>query len=480
MDVSRRLALNAGMILRSVLAWLLLAVTAHAARPNVVLINVDDLGYGDLGVQGHPVIKTPHLDALAAAGLRFTQHYAPSALCSPSRAGLLTGRTPYRTGIKSWIPEASGIFLHKQEVTLATLLKRAGYATALVGKWHLNSDLADAAQPQPADHGFDHAYGHNAFQVPHNHNPTNIYRNGRLLPPQEGYTAQLYADEAIAWLEQRSAAREPFFLYLAMAEPHTSIANPPEYNAMYAAFSRGPVVPIPNGGPRPPEALLVPRGPGEYYANITYLDAQLGRVLAALDRLGHRDDTLVVFTSDNGPVTSAWENWYEVNAHGDTGGFRGRKHHLHEGGIRVPAIVRLPGVVRAGTVTAAPVTSLDFLPTIAALCGAAVPSDRAIDGADLGALLRGGAAPAARPFYWALPTKTGRDFAYREGDWKLLLNTEQKPVELYDLARDPLELTNRLAAEPARAAALAAAFRAHHAAVLADPLRPAGMNQTNY
>jgi arylsulfatase A-like enzyme len=468
------------MMLRSLFASLLLAVTAFAARPNVLLIHVDDLGYGDLGSYGHPVIKTPHLDALAASGLRFTQYYAPSALCSPSRAALLTGRTPYRSGIKSWIPEKSGIYLHKQELTLAALLKRAGYATALVGKWHLNSDLGDPAQPQPSDHGFDHAYGHNAFQIPTNRDPTNIYRNGRLLPAQAGYTAQLYADEAIAWLEQRSAAREPFFLYLSMAEPHGTIENPPEYNARYAAYTRGPIVPIPSGTPERPEALLVSRGPGEYYANVTYLDAQLGRVLAALDRLGHRDDTLVVFASDNGPVTSRWENWYEVNLHGDTGGFRGRKAHLHEGGIRVPALVRWPGVVPAGAVTAVPATGLDLFPTIATFCGVPIPTDRAIDGTDLGALLRGGAAPAPRPFYWALPTKAGLDFAYREGDWKLLLTADQKPAELYDLARDPLELTNRLAAEPARAAALAAAFRAHHAAVLADPLRPADMNQTNF
>ncbi len=467
------------MLLRLVSAMLALAATALAARPNVVLIYVDDLGYGDLGCYGHPVIKTPHLDTLAAEGLRFTQYYAPSALCSPSRAALLTGRTPYRAGIKSWIPDGSGIFLHKSEITLATLLKRAGYATALIGKWHLNSDLGDPAQPQPSDHGFDYAYGHNAFQIPTNHNPTNIYRNGRHLPPQEGYTAQLYADEAIAWLGQRTAAKEPFFLYLAMAEPHTSIENPPEYNARYAAFTRGPVVPIPNGGPRPPEALLVPRGPGEYYANITYLDAQLGRVLAALDRLGHRDDTLIVFASDNGPVTSAWENWYEVNAHGDTGGFRGRKHHLYEGGIRVPAIVRLPGVVTAGSLTAAPATGMDFFTTIATLCGAPVPTDRAIDGVDLGPLLCGGPAPTARPLYWALPHRDGKEFAYREGDWKLILNAAQEPIELYDLSRDPIELNDRFATEPARVAALTGAFRRHHAAVLADPLRPA-LVQTNY
>lgn len=462
------------------LSAVLLAATLRAAPPNVVLINADDLGYGDLRCYGHAVIETPNLDRLAGEGLRFTQFYAPSALCSPSRAALLTGRTPYRTGIKSWIPDGSGGFLHAQELSLATLLKRAGYATALIGKWHLNSDLGDPHQPQPSDHGFDYAYGHNAFQLPTNRNPTNLYRNGRRLPVQEGYTAQLYADEAIAWLEQRSAAGGPFFLYLAPAEPHTSIENPPEFNARYAAFTRGEVVPIPNGGPVPPEALLIPRGPGEYYANITFLDAQLGRVLAALDRLGHRADTLVIFTSDNGPVTSAWQHWWEVNAHGETNGYRGRKHHLYEGGIRVPAIVRLPGTVPAGVVTDAPVIALDLFPTIAALCGVGLPTDRAFDGTDLGALLRGGVAPAPRDFYWALPNPTGKEFAYRHGDWKLIANSALQPIELYDLGRDPLELNNRITTEPAQAAALTALFRAHHATVLADPLRPADLHQANF
>jgi arylsulfatase A-like enzyme len=452
-----------------------------APPPNVVLINADDLGFGDLACYAHPVIRTPNLDQLARDGLRFTQFYAPSALCSPSRAALLTGRTPYRSGIKSWIPDRSGIYLHKSEVTLAALLRRAGYATALIGKWHLNSDLGDPAQPQPADHGFDYAYGHNAFQTPTNRNPDNVYRNGQKLPPQPGYTAQLYADEAIRWLEQRATAKAPFFLYLAPAEPHTSIENPPEFNARYAGFTRGPVVPIPNGGPKPPEELLVARGPGEYYANITYLDTQLGRVLDALDRLGLRGNTLVIFTSDNGPVTSAWQTWYEINAHGETNGLRGRKGHLYEGGIRVPAIVRFPGQVPAGAVTAEPATAMDLFTTLAHACGVEVPTDRPIDGIDISEVIRGQPSRhPARTFYWALPNATGKEFAYREGDWKLLLDSALRPIELFDLKRDPLELINRLAAEPARVADLTAKFKAHHAAVLADPLRPRDMNQSNH
>ena len=140
-------------------------------QPNILFIYVDDLGFGDLGSYGHPIIKTPNLDKLASEGMRFTNYYAPSALCSPSRAAVLTGRTPYRTGIKSWIPENTNIFLRENETTLAELLKSQGYETALIGKWHLNSDLGNEEEAQPLDHGFDYAYGHNAFQIPTNRNP---------------------------------------------------------------------------------------------------------------------------------------------------------------------------------------------------------------------------------------------------------------------------------------------------------------------
>ncbi|MEM9025699.1 MAG: sulfatase-like hydrolase/transferase, partial [Verrucomicrobiota bacterium] len=318
-----------------ILSLLGLANLSASKALNVILIYVDDLGYGDLGCYGHPVIKTPHLDALAAEGFRFTQYYAPSALCSPSRAGVLTGRTPYRTGIESWIPHNSGVYLRREEITLAELFKAEGYSTALIGKWHLNGDLGNQEEPQPNDHGFDYAYGNNAFQIPTNRNPIGIYRNGKALGEIEGYTAQLYADESIKWLEAKKRSDEPFFLFLSMNEPHTTIENPDEFNAMYSGITDGEITPIPSGGAIPVEKLKA-RGPGEYYANITYMDYQLGRVLDALDRLSLVEHTLVVFASDNGPVTRQWIRWWETNAYGETGGFRGRKHRMYEGGIRVP------------------------------------------------------------------------------------------------------------------------------------------------
>jgi len=440
------------------------------SRPNILLIYVDDLGYGDLGSFGHPVIQTPNLDRLAAEGMTLTNYYAPSALCSPSRAGLLTGRIPYRTGIRSWIPEGAEIYLHEEEITLAEVLKSAGYATAIVGKWHLNSDLGSKIEPQPIDQGFDYFYGHNAFQIPTNHNPINIYRNGELLEAQEGYTADLYADEAIAWLRKQDSAT-PFFLYLSMAEPHTTFENPPAYNQMYTDYTDGEIIPIPSGLDRVPTETLVPRGPGEYYANITYMDAQLGRVLAELEDSGAKENTIIVFTSDNGQVTSQWLQWYEVNAHGSTGGYRGRKHLLYEGGIKVPAFISYPGVVEPGSSSDQPLVAMDFFVTLAELGKGAVPGDRPIDGINIQTIFSGGELPT-RQMFWALESMSELEYVVREGAWKLMLNREQEPKELYNLSEDPLEFFNLIKDESKTTQHLLTIYNEYIDSIEHDPLRP--------
>lgn len=416
------------------------AVANATPKPNVLLIYVDDLGYGDLGSHGHPVIQTPNLDRLAMSGVRLTNYYSPSPLCSPSRAALLTGRHPYRSGIQNWIPQDSGVFLENGEITLAEILQNNGYATALIGKWHLNSDLASPMQPQPNDQGFDYFYGHNAFQIPTNKDPVNIFRDKTALGTQAGYTAQLYADEAIAWLE--TAQKSAFFLMLSMAEPHTTFENPPAYNAMYADFTTGDIVPIPSGLAEVPKHKLKPRGPGEYYANVTYMDAQIGRVLGWLDDHAElRDNTIVVFASDNGPVTEQWINWWEVNAYGSTAGLRGRKHFLYEGGLKVPAIVRYPEVLDAGINSDALITGTDWFSTIAAWTHTTLPTDRKIDGTDVGPSLNGKTL-ADRDLLWALPSDSPLEYAFRRGDWKLMFNAARQPQELYNLSEDPLELFN--------------------------------------
>ncbi|MFT5132445.1 MAG: arylsulfatase A-like enzyme [Gammaproteobacteria bacterium] len=439
-------------------------------QPNILLIYVDDLGYGDLASYGHPVIKTPNLDALADKGLRLTNYYAPSALCSPSRAALLTGRHPYRTGIESWIPAGSGIYLHAEEVTLAEVLVSVGYQSALIGKWHLNSNLGSDTEPQPGNQGFGYFYGHNAFQIPSNRNPTNLFRNGKALEMQEGYTAQLYADEAIAWLSRRDKSK-PFFLYLSMAEPHTAIENPAAFNEQYATFTNGPIIPITSTDGNIPKDKLVARGPGEYYANITYMDEQLGRVLQSLKDLSIDEETVIVFASDNGPVTANWINWWEVNAYGETGGLRGRKHFLYEGGIKVPAIIKYPGVTAPGSVSNELIVGTDFFATLAKIGGAEIPTDRPIDSLDIMPILAGGKMPS-RSAFWALPSESELEFAVRQGEWKLLLDRNKKAKELYNLDEDPLEFFNLLNTHPAIAQQLIESFNQTLSSIEADPFKP--------
>ena len=457
-----------------VLVFLCLPVVSDLqaqARPNILLIYVDDLGYGDLGSFGHPVVQTPNIDRLAAEGMTLTNYYAPSALCSPSRAGLLTGRIPYRTGIKSWIPEGTNIYLHAEEITLAEVLKSAGYSTAIVGKWHLNSDLGSKSEPQPTDQGFDYFYGHNAFQIPTNKDPINIYRNGELLEPQRGYTADLYADEAIEWLGKQNSDT-PFFLYLSMAEPHTSIENPADYNAMYSQYTDGEIEAIPSyGDDRIPKDKLKSRGPGEYYANITYMDAQLGRVFETLDAIGARENTIVVFTSDNGPVTSDWINWWEVNSHGSTGGYRGRKHNLYEGGIKVPAIVRFPGQIEPGSSSDQLAIAMDLFVTLAELGKGRVPQDRPIDGISIAPLFSGRDLPV-RQLFWALESSSDLEYVVRDGDWKLLRDKNRQPRELYNLADDPLEFFSLIQDEDRTTRRLVTIFNEYVASIDDDPIRP--------
>ena len=440
-----------------------------APRPNVVLILADDLGYGDLGSYGHHALRTPSLDRLSGEGLRLTSYYAPSPLCSPSRASLLTGRIHRRTGIESWIPPDQDVQLGPREITIATLLKRAGYQTFMAGKWHLNGGLDVAGHAQPGDHGFDHWLALHAWAIPHHADPTNLFRNGKPLGGTKGYAAQIVVDEALDWLSARRTDA-PFFLYLPFVEPHGTIASPPRFNALYEAFTTGRPDPFPNEDRYP--ANLAARGPGEYYANVSHLDHEIGRLLEGLDGAGLRESTLVIFTSDNGPVTADWRHWWEVNLYGSTGGFRGRKADLYEGGIRVPAIVRWPGHVPPGAVSGAPVAGYDLLPTLAALLALDVPKDRPIDGEDVAPLLRGETSRRQRPLYFEFDDDQGFRFALRDGDFKLLADRSLGNVRLYDLAADRFEVADRSAAEPARVEAMLARVRAVRASVEADPLRP--------
>ena len=228
----------------AIIALLLIAceinLLAQKNQPDIVFILADDLGYGDLASYGHRHIKTPHLDKLAEEGIKFTDFYSPSPLCSPSRAGFLTGRTPYRTGIKSWIPQGEAIYLHQEEKTIATLLKEQGYQTFLAGKWHLNGGLEDKKHTQPQDHGFDKWLALHAFALPTHKNPDNFYEDGKAKGVMEGFSADIAVDKSIEYLTNRDKSK-PFFLYLPMAEVHSEIASPDAFNAQYSEFTEGEI-----------------------------------------------------------------------------------------------------------------------------------------------------------------------------------------------------------------------------------------------
>ncbi len=210
---------------------------AQDTRPNIVIILCDDLGYGDLASYGHPHISTPNLDKMAAEGIRFTNFYSTAPVCSPSRVGLLTGRSPNRAGIYDWIPSAKEpkpdareqVHMRKEETTIPKLLKQAGYATAMVGKWHCNSNFNSIEQPQPIDAGFDHWMATQNNAAPSHENPKNFVRNGEEVGELEGYSCHIVVDEGIQWLENHTQQNptQPFFLYLAFHEPHEPVASPP-------------------------------------------------------------------------------------------------------------------------------------------------------------------------------------------------------------------------------------------------------------
>lgn len=383
-----------------VLAGLIGRPLAAAERPNVVVILCDDLGYGDVGCYGHAVIKSPRLDKLASEGIRFTDCYAAAPVCSSSRAGLMTGRCPARYGVYDWIAKDHPMHLPKEEVTVATLLKQAGYATCHVGKWHLNGKFATVEQPQPNHHGFDHWMSTQNNAAPSHENPTNFVRNGTPLGPQVGYSCDLAVKESIRWLRDLRDKARPFFLFVCFHEPHEPIASPPELVAQY------------------PDARK--EGEAAYYANVTNMDRAVGTLLDKLDELKLTDKTLVFFTSDNGPETLL-RYPRAKSSHGSAGPLKGMKLHLYEGGIRVPGILRYPPRVKAGQTVSEPVCSLDLLPTFCELAGAKLPEGKPLDGESIALLLDGRPLERETPLFWHYFRSIGEPkAAMRVGDWMIL------------------------------------------------------------
>ena len=403
------LAFAIGFIISSVLQ-------AAPQRPNMIVILCDDLGYGDLGIHGHPHIQTPNLDALASSGIRFSNFYSTAPVCSPSRVGLMTGRSPNRAGVYDWIPPGGRsrpdardqVHMRSDEITMPQLLKTAGYATCMAGKWHCNSQFNDASQPQPGDVGFDHWFATQNNAAPSHANPQNYVRNGQSVGPLKGFSCQIVADEAMGWIgqQQQADSDQPFFVYMAFHEPHEPVASPAELVEQYLAVTDN-------------------RNQAEYFANVHNVDIAVGRLVKYLEQQKLRDNTLVVFTSDNGPETlnryrSAKRSW------GVTGVHRGMKLHTHDGGIHVAGLLSWPGAVKAGQVIRQPVSALDLLPTMVDLAGSSLPQDRIFDGISLASLLTKGQFPnRIKPLIWAYYNAINQaKVAMRFGSWKVLASLD--------------------------------------------------------
>ncbi len=447
----------------SLLALLAAALPAFcadggAARPNVIFVLADDLGYGDLHCFGADDVKTPNLDKFASEGMKFTHCYAAHANCSPSRTAIMTGRTPTRVGVRDWIPEESPVHLPRGEVTVATLLRNAGYTTCHSGKWHLNGEFNKPAQPQPGDHGFDHWFSTQNNALPNHRNPNNFVRDGKEVGETSGFSSALVADEAIGWLREGRDKAKPFFLYVCFHEPHEPIATDEQYKKLYP-------------GDDPSFSA--------HHGNITQMDAAFGRLVRALDEDGLSANTLVVFTSDNGPAITPF------HPHGSAGPLRDKKGSMYEGGIRVPGILRWPGKAKPGSVSEEPVCGVDYLPTICAAAGVQAPQDRKLDGVSILPALEGKPLARTTPLYWHFNRASSAvKIAVRIGDWKLLAALDKSPpargnditeeserdfksaepsaFELYNLRSDIAEKTNLAEKEPAKFAEMKSALLAKY------------------
>ena len=416
-------------------------------RPNIVIFLTDDQGWGDLGCYGHPLIQSPNLDQFAREGMRFTQCYAACAVCSPSRSAILTGRTPYRNGVWRWIPDGSDYHLRQSEISIAKLLRAQGYATCHVGKWHLNGKFNSPEQPQPDDHGYQWWLATQNNARPNHINPTNYVRNREATGKLEGPSAVLAVEEAIRWLNKEKKEHKPFFLTVWTHEPHQPIESAKKFMQPYQH--------IEDAGIR------------QHHGNITQLDHAFGLLMHALDQLGETENTLVIFTSDNGPEGSGTR--VGSRTRGSTGGLRGRKRHTHEGGIRVPGIIRWPDHIKPDSVCETPIIGSDFFPTICQIVGIPLPTDRIIDGTSILPLFSGEAIERKQPLYWRNHLAPEHyKVGLRKGDWKIVGSDDLKTFELYNLKDDPQETTDLAAKVPERFANMRRQLIKHDRSVLAD------------
>ncbi len=428
------------IMLRALLSSLaLIAASAQGAdKPNVLIIVADDLGYNDVGFQGSKEIPTPHLDKLAASGIRCTNGYVSHSFCSPTRAGMLTGRYQHRFGHENnpgWKPESTTEGLRMDQITLPELLKKAGYNTGAVGKWHLG------AHPQfhPMKRGFDEYFG--ALGGGHQYFPGDkggaeytipLNRNGKD-EAQTNYLTEQFSDEAAAYVQRHAGDGKPWMLYLAFNAPHTPLQAPEAWLAKLAHIKD--------------------TNRRTYAAMVCAMDAAIGQVMGKLEATKQRENTLVFFISDNGGPNLSFRNLGNFT---DNTPLHGAKGDLHDGGIRVPFLVSWPAKLKPG-VYEQPVIALDFLPTAVALAGGEVPKDRPIDGVNLMPYLNGERSDAPHErLFWRTGGFKGTH-AVRQGPWKFVQKAGGEP-ELYDLAVDVGESKNLAKEKPEQVAQFTAAI----------------------
>jgi len=398
---------------------------AARKKPNIIFILADDLGYGDVGCYGQKQIRTPSLDRMAAEGIRFTDAYAGSTVCAPSRCALMTG---YHMG-HALIRGNGRVPLRPEDVTVAELLKQAGYATGIIGKWGLGEARSTGI---PNRQGFDYWLGYLNQHRAHNYYPDFLWKNTEKFPlPNEvernvatkrvQYSHDLFTKEALAFVER--SKDKPFFLYLAYTIPH----------ANNEAGRQG--MEVPSDEPYSDEKW--PQQQKNHAAMITRMDRDIGRLLDLLEKLGIDDDTIVFFSSDNGPHREGGAN---PNFFDSNGPLRGIKRDLYEGGIRVPMIVRWPGKAKAGATSAEPWAFWDFLPTACAAAGIEAP--KGIDGISMLPSIRGEPQRHRHEYlYWEFHER-GFTQAVRMGRWKAVRKGTKEPIELYDLTKDIGEKNN--------------------------------------
>jgi arylsulfatase A-like enzyme len=413
------------------LSWLfVVACTVHAAeRPNVLVILVDDLGYGDLGCYGATDLHSPQIDQLVQQGMRFDRFYANCPVCSPTRASLLTGCYPELVGVPGVIrthAEDSWGYLRPDATLLPQILSQSGYTTACIGKWHLGLD--DASHPM--NRGFDFFRGFLGDMMDdyyhHRRHEQNYMRDGHQVIDPEGHATELFTQWALEYLRQQTDSDQPFFLYLAYNAPHTPIQPPPDWIDRVRAREPG-----------------IDARRASLVALIEHLDENIGHVLSCLKDEGLDKNTLVVFTSDNGG---------QLNVGANNGPWRDGKQSVYEGGLLVPACVVWPDRITAGSRTEQPVITMDLFPTICEAAGISAPES--IDGRSfLPTLLQQNQTIGERDLFFHRREGGSRYGgltiqAIRRGRWKLLQNSPFQPQELYDLENDPAEINNVIDRHP--------------------------------